>query len=79
VPRQLFACAHSAYKRYANHKRYVNRPRISTTQLQQVITPPQIALSYSEKEAGIQKAIGTWQSNPGRPIADIAREFEVSL
>jgi Tc5 transposase DNA-binding domain len=37
-----------------------------------------MALSYSEKEAGIQEAIGAWQSNPGRPIADIAREFEVS-
>jgi hypothetical protein len=37
-----------------------------------------MALSYSEKEAGIQEAIGAWQSNPGRPIADIAREFKVS-
>jgi transposase-like protein len=37
-----------------------------------------MALSYSEKEAGIQEAIGAWKSNPGGPIADIAREFEVS-
>jgi hypothetical protein len=42
------------------------------------ITPPQMARSYSEKEEGIQKAIGAWYSHPGRPIADIAREFEVS-
>jgi hypothetical protein len=66
VPRQLFACAHSAYNRYAIHKRYANRPRISTSQLQHVITPPKMALSYSEKDAGIQEAIGTWQGNPGR-------------
>jgi transposase-like protein len=37
-----------------------------------------MALSYSEKKAGIQEVIGAWQSNPGRLIADIAREFEVS-
>jgi hypothetical protein len=37
-----------------------------------------MALSYSEKETGIQKALGAWQNNPERPIADIAREFEVS-
>jgi transposase-like protein len=37
-----------------------------------------MALSYSEKEAGIQEVIGAWQSNPGRSIADIAREFKVS-
>jgi transposase-like protein len=79
VPRQLFAPAHSAYNRYTIHKRYANPSGISTTQLQHVITPPQMARSYSEKEEGIQKAIGTWHSNPGGPIADIAREFEVSL
>jgi hypothetical protein len=79
VPRQIFAFAHSAYNPYAIHKRYANRHRISTPQLQRVITPPRMALSYSEKEAGIQEAIGAWQSNPGRPIADIAREFKVSL
>jgi transposase-like protein len=38
-----------------------------------------MALSYSDKEAGIQEALGAWQTNPERSIADIAREFGVSL
>jgi AraC-like DNA-binding protein len=43
-----------------------------------VNTPSNIALSYSDKEAGIQEAIGAWQTNPERSIADIAREFGTS-
>jgi hypothetical protein len=38
-----------------------------------------MALSYSDNEAGIQEVIGGWQNHPKRPIADIAREFGVSL
>jgi hypothetical protein len=79
VPRQLFACAHSAYKRNANHKRNANRPKIPTIRLQHVITPLNMALSYSDKEIDIQEAIGAWRNHPERSIADIAREFGVSL
>jgi hypothetical protein len=52
---------------------------VPTIQLQHVNTPPNMALSYSDKEAGIQEALGAWQTNPERSIADIAREFGVSL
>jgi transposase-like protein len=37
-----------------------------------------MALSYSDKEAGIQEALGAWKTNLERSIADIAREFGVS-